>query len=220
MEIVDYLDLTYLGDDKTQALKVIKLANELNPKALCITPSYVTLAKSLTSLSIVTVANFPKGTDSTETIKQQVQQAIENGISEIDIVFPYNTYLSGEKDKAFLQMEAVLSGIPKTIVTKIILETAVYENQQDIIEICKKLIALNINFIKTSTGTIEGADKTSAATILHAINEFDTTKKIGFKASGGIRSIEDAESYLNLAKTILGEPLRPSRFRIGSSGFG
>lgn len=220
MTITDYLDLTYLGDDKERATDVINTANSIKPRALCISPCFVSLAKSMTDTPLVTVANFPLGNDTAADIAAQISQAVSDGIKEIDIVFPYTMYLSGQTTDAFRLLETVIRDIPKEIVVKIIIETAVYDNQQTISAICEKLIALGVDFIKTSTGTREGAELQSATTILQAIKKTDTQKQVGFKASGGIRTVEQAQNYLTLAKSILGSSLTAERFRIGSSGLG
>lgn len=217
MDITHYLDLTYLGDDKASAMAVIEKTNAIKPKALCISPCFVALAKSMTTLPIATVANFPQGNQSEEAITQQLQQSIKEGADEVDIVFPYQKYLDGNDEQAFLLIKSILNTIPNQVVTKVIIETAVLDKQESIEDICKNLIAYEVNFIKTSTGKMKGAEKASSKTILQAIKNFDKDSRTGFKASGGIRTICDAKSYLSLAETILETPLSPERFRIGAS---
>jgi len=79
------------------------------------------------------------------------------------------------------------------------------------------MILAGADMIKTSTGKFDGGATISAATaILNTIK--DVNVAVGFKASGGISTPEDAMQYLELANTIMGPDwVSPNTFRIGSS---
>lgn len=211
------VDLTYLKDEETEARALIEKANDLELAALCLSPQFVRLGCELSQHPIATVCNFPSGNQDTQIIIDEIAVALDSGASELDIVLPYETILVGNHESAFSQLARCLDNIPRNIITKIIIETCVFDSPQLLSDICKTLIEMDINFIKTSTGMKQGADISKSSIILDSIQRFDSSATIGFKASGGIRSISQAQSYYQLACDILGEKLTSKRFRIGAS---
>jgi deoxyribose-phosphate aldolase len=159
-------------------------------------------------IKIATVINFPHAKDSIEKITHDIQQAILDGANEIDAVMPHDD--NGE----FVQLCKKLCGDKAQL--KIILESGELDDQA--IEKKSNLaIQYGADFLKTSTGKVSvGATPRAATLMLNSIK--NSGKTIGFKASGGVRTLEDAAIYVNLAKEILGSAaFSPNRFRIGTT---
>lgn len=214
-KLLHCIDLTNLNDQCSEAdiMKLCRAAitSQGYVAAVCLYPPFVSLASQLlmnTPIKIATVVNFPKAVDSLEKITHDIKQAILDGASEIDAVMPH------EDDGAFVRHCKKLCG--NKILLKIILETG--ELDESHIERKSKIaIAHGADFLKTSTGKIPiGATAHAAALMLTAIK--NSGRPVGFKASGGIKTVEDADIYVSLVKEILGESaFSPRHFRIGAS---
>lgn len=98
------------------------------------------------------------------------------------------------------------------------METAAFDDFQQLFEACNLAIVCGANFLKTSSGFHPngGATLEAAAVLAHAIKYNDLG---GLKVSGGIKTVEDCAQYMSIATQILGkEFIKPSKFRIGASG--
>jgi len=84
---------------------------------------------------------------------------------------------------------------------------------------CRIGLDAGVDFLKTSTGkTAHGASPEAARTMMQCIAAHPRGAAVGFKASGGIRSVADAAAYIDLARDILGsEAVTPARLRFGAS---
>jgi deoxyribose-phosphate aldolase len=153
-----------------------------------------------------------------DVISTSIRQSLNDGATEIDMVFPYKQYLKGKKSNALNKVKACKELVGKNILLKVILETGVIDNLTIIEQLSYELIAAGADFLKTSTGKVSvGATLEAAAVMLSAIKLSGAT--IGFKASGGIRTVEQATQYIRLAEDIMGaEWVTPEHFRIGTSG--
>lgn len=221
--LIRLLDLTALNSDDTEYTiedLCLKARSPYgNVAAVCVWPKFVTLAKRLlvkSDIKVATVVNFPKGENNLNNLKKEIYQALEAGANEIDAVFPFTDFLK----KNYKTCETFVSSARdlcegKTL--KVILETGEIQNALKIIEATKICIDSGADFIKTSTGkTKVSATPEAANAILETITE--SKRNVGFKASGGIRTIEDAKKYLILATEIMGYKwVTPANMRIGAS---
>lgn len=214
------IDLTRLNDDDndTTITELCQQASSPLGKvaAICIYPTFISLAKHLQpTINVATVCNFPSGNQSLELTLKEIQQAIELGADEIDLVFPYQAFLKGDTNycERFIQQCRLATLKP----LKIILETGAFPNQIQIAAATKVAINSGADFIKTSTGKIKlGASLEAAEAILTTIKQVNPNT--GFKVSGGVATIEQARTYINLAKRLLGaDYITPNHFRIGAS---
>ncbi len=222
--IIACLDLTSLGNDDTEE-DIIKLCQKAQTPygktaAVCVWPKFVTLAKNMlhnTNIRVATVVNFPDGGDDLIRLEMEITNALKSGADEIDAVFPYHEFLKGNITlcEEFLKTASKLCHKKATL--KIILETGELKTTNNIITATKLCIAHGANMIKTSTGKTEtSATPEVANAILETIAA--GRKNAGFKASGGIKTIDDAKKYLILADTIMGYKwVTPKNFRIGAS---
>ncbi len=203
MDINQYIDHTLLKPEATKE-QIKKLCNEAikyNFKSVCVNPTHVSYAKELLNNSdvlVCTVIGFPLGANTTKIKGLETKDAIENGADEIDMVI--NIGALKDKNYNFVQndiKEVVNNANSKTV--KVIVETALL-TQEEKIKICQIVLDSGADFIKTSTGfSTAGATKEDIALFNDIINS-----KIGIKASGGIKNIEDAQIMIDNGATRLG----------------
>ena len=218
------LDLTSLNDDDT-APAIERLAAKAvtahgHVAAVCIYARFVPLAKARllgSGVKIAAVANFPDGGDDLEHAVAETADAIAFGADEVDVVLPYRAYLAGRRAESVSVIAACRQAAADHTL-KVILETGALEHPAIIEAASRDAIAAGADFIKTSTGKgPPGASLEAATAMLAAIR--DTGGRVGFKASGGIRSAVQAGAYLALADEMLGHGwAMPARFRYGASG--
>ena len=226
--IFSLVDLTSLNADDTEASIAAFCEKAQLPfghvAAVCVYPKFVRLVADNfagTEIKTATVVNFPHGTSSLESVLIEISHALQDGAQEIDLVFPYSRYLSGEQDEAQNFVATCKAACGNEVTLKVILETGALNNPTIIADAAYAALAAGANFIKTSTGKIqEGATLEAAATILLVIQRVSKqfTHPVGIKVSGGIRSLEQAARYVELADAIMGrEWVTPMTFRIGAS---
>jgi deoxyribose-phosphate aldolase len=219
--LVSCIDLTSLNTDDTPE-RIAKLCDQAvtplgHVAAVCIYPAFVSQAWQQlmkTPVKIATVVNFPGGSESVEKITQTLQQAILGGASEIDAVIPQNNNTNDIIN--MIKLCKKLCGDKAQL--KIILETG-HKSPEEIKETSQIAVTHGADFLKTSTGKINiGATPEAAKIMLEVIKNAHSSTPIGFKASGGVKTVEQAEVYVHLAKTILGDSaFSPEHFRIGAS---
>lgn len=224
------VDLTNLNDDCTAAdittLTGRTVTQHGAVAAVCVWPRFVAQAvKELagTGVKVATVVNFPAGGEDTDAVLAETHQAIADGADEIDLVMAYKAFAEGRKGFAEEQIIQVKAAIPAPAILKVILETGEIEDPLLIHAASNVAIGAGADFIKTSTGKVAiNATLEAAEIMLTAIEEArrdDAERVIGFKPAGGIKTSEDAASYLALADKIMGHNwVAASTFRFGASG--
>lgn len=166
---------------------------------------------------MATVVNFPHGGTDIEATVAETKQAVADGADEIDVVLPYKAFMDGDKDTAAALLTATREAC-KGKVMKVIIESGVLAHAALIAEASRLSIECGADFIKTSTGkTPVSATLEAANAMLEVIRE--SGKPVGFKASGGVRTTEQAADYLTLADKIMGPKwANVKTFRFGASG--
>lgn len=223
-QLISNLDLTSLNkndtDDTVDNLCHKALNCKIHPAAVCIWPKFVPLAARIlkdSNISVATVINFPHGGTDIKMTTAEIVKALSLGADEIDVVFPYSAFLSENLDICRKYMEAVTKEAQGSTL-KIILESGAFPHIIPLQNACRFCLDYNIHFLKTSTGKITPSATVEAANaILDIIRK--TKREVGFKASGGIKTFEQARQYFSLAQTIMGKkwPLDSHHFRIGAS---
>ncbi len=217
------LDLTSLNEDDTE-YKIDDLCQKAqtpygNVAAVCIWPRFISQAKQLlkkTNIKVATVINFPKGENNLNLLKKEVYQALDSGVNELDVVFPYQDFLQ-KKFEACEKYVYSARELSEGKTLKIILETGELKNALKIADATKLCIDAGADFIKTSTGKTPVSATPEAANVILETIAADT-RNVGFKASGGIKNIDDAKKYLVLATNIMGYKwVTPKNMRIGAS---
>lgn len=227
-QILSLIDLTSLGETDTPAMiaalceKAVSIRGHV--AAICVYPQFASQVAGLlaeTAVKTATVANFPQGSDAVNPALISIEQSIKAGAQEIDVVFPYQNYLAGDRNGAQDFVRQCKAACGEDILLKVILETGALQEPQIIADASRDVITAGADFIKTSTGKIPiGATLEAAAIMLLVINEMTAAIKrsIGFKASGGVRTIGQASQYLALAGRIMGPDwVSPRTFRLGAS---
>ncbi len=218
------LDLTDLTDNCTdQAIDALckKALDERGPvAAVCVWPQFVKRSQENlkgSPVRIATVVNFPAGGEEVDRVADDVQEALSDGASEIDLVLPYDALRRGDVTIAAEMIEAVRDLVDPGRLLKVILETGELKDAKLIETASRLTIDAGADFIKTSTGkTPVSATPEAAEIMLNAIKA--SGRPVGLKPSGGIRTLADAKLYLDLAERIMGAGwATPQTFRIGAS---
>lgn len=217
------IDLTNL-DDECTAADVDLLCRDAVTRfghvaAVCVWPRFVAQSVHLLGSSpvrIATVVNFPHGGDDVDATVAETRQAIADGADEIDVVIPYRTFLAGNS-VAVVEMVDAVKNAAGTAHVKAILETGELPDQPSVAQAAELAIAGGADFVKTSTGkTRVSATPEAAHTMLEVIRA--TPRPVGLKPSGGIRTLAQAEVYLDLADQVMGTDwVTPNSFRLGAS---
>jgi deoxyribose-phosphate aldolase len=186
--------------------------------AFCVFPNHLDFIPESVTTRRATVVNFPSGNEPHPQVLQAIEHiASHHRIDEMDYVFPWQTYLNGDKTYA-LSCAAEAFELCKRhgLLFKVILETGALPSTDLIYQLSLDAINKGCDFLKTSTGKIHtGATLPAAKAMLSAI--LDSGKNCGIKLSGGIRSLEQAGSYIQLAEGMLNKPVSSSWFRLGTS---
>lgn len=191
-----------------------------NTAAVCVWPQFVAQCKKElngTSVKIATVVNFPHGGTEIEPVLTMTQQAIDEGADEIDLVLPYQAFLMGDVESAREMLEAVRA-ITHGKVLKIILETGVLSEPDAIRAASELALDAGADFLKTSTGKVDiNATPQAARIMLEAIKARGAT--VGLKPAGGLRTVEDARTYIDMARVLCGDDyITAGTLRFGASG--
>ena len=228
------LDLTSLNLDDTPA-RIDALCDralapapgiEIHPAAVCIYPRFVAQAKSrlkTSGIAVAAVANFPLGTSSIGTVIREVERALADGADEIDVVLPFRAFLAGDHHAAAKLIHRVSSVCHDrhSVTLKVILETGVLHDASAIKAAARLAVANGADFLKTSTGKLEPAATPEAAEALLEVivAARGDGKMLGLKVAGGVKTVDEAALYLDLADRYLQPDVAvPTNFRFGASG--
>jgi len=200
-----YIDHTLLKPEATiqDIHKLCVEAKQFQFASVCINPSYVAYcAKELSGsgVKVCTVIGFPLGATTTETKVAETEQAIKNGAEEIDMVINVGILKSGEyeyvKNDVF---QVVRTAHRSDAIVKVIIETALLTDEEKV-QACLLSKWAGADFVKTSTGFSKGGATAGDIRLMRKV--VGTT--MGVKASGGVRSREDAEEMVASGATRIG----------------
>ena len=201
IDIATYIDHTILKPSAIpeEIKKVCQEAWRYNFPAVCVYPAAVQQARELLhdkQPNICTVIGFPSGAITSAVKLYEAQEAVENGAAELDVVINLGWLKSGETSKIYDEIAQICSETGRVI--KAILETTVLTNEEKRLagEIC---LDAGAAYLKTSTGWFGGATVEDVK-ILAEI----TKGQIGVKASGGIRTYQQAIALIQAGATRLG----------------
>ncbi len=232
--IYSCLDLTSLKctDNAESILALTEKVNSLearepdlkNVAAICVYPNFANLVSSSLEVESVEVACVSGGFPSSQTFSEvkiaETALALQEGATEIDIVMNVGKFLSGDYESVCDEIQE-LKDLCGDSTLKVILETGALKTTGNIKKAAILSMYSGADFIKTSTGKeTPGATPEAAYTMCSAIKEYHrkTGRKIGFKAAGGISTIDDALLYYTIVEEVLGkEWLNSKLFRIGTS---
>ena len=211
-EFAKTVDHTLLKPEATEedVRHMCREAAQYHFAAVCILPCYVRLAaRELrgTDVKVATVVSFPFGADTTSVKAASVRDAIQGGASELDVVMNISKFLSGEfayvaEELASLNGEvsavAMNNGLNDAVL-KVIVETGYFSDKMKRLAV-QIVAASGADFVKTSTGY--GPDGATSEDV--SLLREEAPEGLAVKASGGIRTLEDALDLLNAGASRLG----------------
>lgn len=191
---------------------------------ICVYPNFAKIVSESLEADNVEVACVSGGFPSSQTFLEvktiETALAVKDGATEIDMVLSVGAFLSGDYETCADEIEeikAACSGRP----LKVILETGALQTAEAIKRASVLSMYSGADFIKTSTGKIEPAATPEAAYVMcQAIKEYHAQcgRLVGFKAAGGVSSVDDALTYYTIVRELLGEEyIKQGLFRIGTS---
>jgi deoxyribose-phosphate aldolase len=224
MSLTDLTSLNDSGDaGSVRTLSALACAAAANPASVCIWPQWVPVALEAlrgSHIPVCAVTNFPAGAAAPDIAAAETAAVVAAGAAEVDVVFPYRALLSGDSRVGLSLVRACREACGERALLKVILETGQLKSAQNIRQAAQIAIDGGADFLKTSTGKTQPAATPEAAGVLiEVIAAARPDRSIGFKASGGIRTIDDALVYLTLYEQKFGPGSASARnFRIGASG--
>jgi deoxyribose-phosphate aldolase len=171
--------------------------------SMCVRPCDIKLAAGLLGDSPVMVScvlSFPHGADTTATKVFQAQQAIADGVDEIDMVMNIGQLLSGHVDFVRADIRAVVDTAHAAGVKIKVIQESCYLTLDQVALTCKLSLEAGADFVKTSTGF----GPSSATPEIIDVMVKTVGGKMGVKASGGIRTWKQAVGYLEQGASRLG----------------
>jgi deoxyribose-phosphate aldolase len=204
-EVAATIDHAVLKPDQTETdvSESAAMCIERGVASLCVRPCDIKLAAELLKDSTVMVScvlSFPHGADTTATKVFQAQQAIADGVDEIDMVMNIGQFLSGNHDYVRDDIKAVVEiAHARRVAVKVIQESA-YLTLEQVAKACELSLEAGADFVKTSTGF---APSSATPEIIEVMVK-TVGGKMGIKASGGIRTWAQAIGYLQQGATRLG----------------
>jgi deoxyribose-phosphate aldolase len=225
--LLGMLDLTTLNDaddgNVIRALAVNAVTPAGHVATICTWPRLIGDARASlagSGVPVAAVTNFPAGAPDVQAAAAETAQAVAAGAAEIDVVFPWRVYIAGDHETPQALVRACREACGERALLKVILETGQLATPTRIREAADLAIAGGAQFLKTSTGkTQPGATLMAADVLVEAIAYAATHgTRVGFKASGGIRTMADASAYLAVYERRFGPgSAGPAVFRIGAS---
>lgn len=201
-KILAAVDHTLLAQSLTweQVKKICDEGIAYKTASVCIPPSYVKRAKEYvgSEIAICTVIGFPNGYPTTASKVFETKDAIANGADEIDMVINIGD-LKDRRYDAILDEIKQIKAVCGDKILKVIIETCLLTDEEKV-KMCEIVTEAGADFIKTSTGFSAGGANEADLRILAA----NIGKGVKIKASGGIRSLETAEHFLQIGATRLG----------------
>ncbi len=200
-DVALYIDHTLLDVDATadDVAAAVAEARALGVFAVCVPPSFLPLADP-GPLRVVTVCAFPDGGQSSEGKANDAASAFWAGAHEVDMVIDVAAAQRDDFDAVKADVAAVRAEVPDGRLLKVILETAALSDEQ-IAGAATAAEWAGADYVKTSTGRHPAGGAT-----VHAVEILKETVggRIGIKASGGIRTAEDALALIAAGATRLG----------------
>lgn len=203
MKLNKYIDHTKLGP--TVTLKdievLVKEAKEHDFMSVCVDPIYVTYAKKElkdTDVLVCTVVGFPAGTQTKEAKAFEASLAVKHGADEIDMVINQNALKNKDYDYLLEEIKEIKNACDGKLL-KVIIETSNLTEEEKV-KACEIAKEAGADFVKTSTGFSSGGATVEDIKLMRET----VGKEMGVKASGGVRSYDDAMKMIDAGATRIG----------------
>jgi len=203
VELAKYIDHTLLKPDASEeaVLKLCAEAREFGFASVCVNGSFTELvARELKGSGVKTcvVVGFPLGAGTSAAKAFETADAVSRGAEEIDMVISVGRLRSGETASVREDIRAVVQAAEGALV-KVIIETCLLTDEQKKLACCLAEEA-GAHFVKTSTGFSTGGATVEDVALMRRV----VGDRLGVKASGGIRTREDAERMIAAGASRIG----------------
>jgi deoxyribose-phosphate aldolase len=201
--IAGLIDHTLLKPEATRAdvTALVAEAAELGTYSVCISPSMLPVTLPAGSgLKVAVVAGFPSGKHTSAIKAAEAAGAVTDGADEVDMVIDVGAAKAHDFDAVRADIAVVRAAVGPPTVLKVIIESAALTDEE-IVAVCRAAMAAGADFVKTSTGF-----HPSGGASEHAVGLMAQTVdgRLGVKASGGVRTLDDARRMVAAGATRLG----------------
>ncbi|KAA9014548.1 deoxyribose-phosphate aldolase [Niallia endozanthoxylica] len=203
--VAGMIDHTLLKADatKNEVMKLLEEAKQYQFASVCVNPTWVKTAAEFLhdtpQVKVCTVIGFPLGATTSEVKAFETKNAIENGATEVDMVINIGALKDQDYDAVEEDIKAVVDAAKGKALTKVIIETSLLTDEEKV-KACELAVKAGADFVKTSTGFSTGGATASDVALMRKTVGPD----IGVKASGGVRSVEDAEAVIQAGANRIG----------------
>ena len=204
-ELAGMIDHTLLKPEATfpEIKQLCEEAMQYNFASVCVNPSFVETCFDIiksSNVKVCTVIGFPLGSTTSQSKLLEAEEAVKNGAEELDMVINIGKLKDKDYDFVYRDIKLIAELSKKHLcVSKVIIETCLLSDEEKVIA-CSLAKEAGANFVKTSTGFSKGG-----ATVHDvALMKFVVGNKLQVKASGGVRSYEDAIAMINAGAARLG----------------
>ncbi|MBC2961004.1 deoxyribose-phosphate aldolase [Nocardioides deserti] len=201
-QVARAIDHTLLKPEATHAdvEALVAEAVELGTYSVCVSPSMLPVAVPEGSdLKVAVVCGFPSGKHTSAVKAAEAAESVALGADEIDMVIDVGAAKEGRYDAVEADIAAVRSAAPAPTVLKVIIESAALSDDE-IVGVCRAAAAAGADFVKTSTGFHPSGGASEHAVRLMA----QTVPDLQVKASGGVRTLDQARTMIAAGATRLG----------------
>jgi deoxyribose-phosphate aldolase len=172
--------------------------------SVCVNPANVQQAKKLlqgSSVRVCCVVGFPLGAQAPESKALEARRAIRDGAQEIDMVINIGSLKSGDDALVLRDIRRVVEACEDgRAACKVILETALLTDEEKV-KACELSMKAGADFVKTSTGFSSGGATVEDVALM---SRTVAPRKLGVKASGGIRTYTDVVRMVGAGATRVG----------------
>lgn len=204
MKLEKFIDHTVLKPQTTEeeVLKICDEAIKYGFASVCVNPFYASIVKKAlqgTNVKTCVVVGFPLGANSKEVKAFETKEVINMGAEEVDMVINIGALKDKKYNVVREDIEAVVHAAQGKALVKVIIEACLLTDDEKV-KACEISKTAGADFVKTSTGF-----STGGATVedIKLMRETVGTN-MGVKASGGVRTKEDAEAVVGAGASRIG----------------
>ena len=187
---------------EAEVRKVCEEALEYGFASVCINPANISLASEMlkgSKVKVCTVIGFPLGANTSAVKAFETDDAIKNGAQEVDMVI--NIGKLKDKDYEYVKndIKAVVDAAKGRALSKVIIETCLLTDEEKV-KACELAKEAGADYVKTSTGFSTGGATPEDIKLMRET----VGPEMGVKASGGVRTYEDAMAVVENGATRIG----------------
>lgn len=203
-DMAKYIDHTYLKPEASvnEIRKICDEAKKYHCASVCVNPSYIQYVAQQLEGSGVTpccVIAFPFGTSTPEAKAFEASDAASKGAREIDMVINVGAIKSGDWLLVKRDIEGVVNAVKGRAKVKVIIEACLLTDEEKV-KACTVAKLAGAAFVKTSTGYSTGGATVEDVRLMRET----VGPEMGVKASGGVRTYDDAVAMLKAGANRLG----------------